>query len=486
MNRYSLSLLVVIITATTTHAQTWVEQIIPTPAEVNVGSLFGWSVALQDDLLLVGAPGCDADVPGGGAAFLFKRDQGGAGQWDFLLRLQPTSLAVGSAFGSHVLFQDDRIFIGAPADEVNGIRCGTIHVFGRSEDDANNWVLLYRLGAPFPHDGEGFGSDFNINGRLVVNMPRFFVDVVNNSIPAFALYVFNSDAEPELYCLYTYSYSPLGPACSFNEHLLVRGFLSDLDAYDQIEATEPGDFWGSNSVQFPVQSWLTAAVSDARMAMTTTLGQVAIFAADGDTLAPAGTYVPDMLLYGPTQRFGHALDWHEASLAVGAPGAAQGPPLGRVHVVVQDTVGTGDWIDQLEIVPSDPEYGALFGHAIDLGPDLIAVGAPGQGVDDHGQVYLFHDPVAGFAQSAPFSDRPRVWPVPASDRVSVSLPFEMPLPATVAINNLTGACLRSFTVGEAYFSMDTRSFVPGSYQIAVKPEVGNAVPVVAKFQIARP
>ncbi|HED65872.1 MAG TPA: hypothetical protein ENJ09_10000, partial [Planctomycetes bacterium] len=54
--------------------------------------LFGWSVALSGDTLVVGAPGVWRTEPGGGAVFIFRRE---GDQWTRTQRLHAPDVAGG-------------------------------------------------------------------------------------------------------------------------------------------------------------------------------------------------------------------------------------------------------------------------------------------------------------------------------------------------------------------------------------------------------
>ncbi len=111
-----------------------------------LSDLFGWSVALSGDLLLVGAPLDDV-------VYAFARDGGG---WSETAVLSGDSTQSGDRFGFAVTTDGSRILIGAPQDDDAGSNAGAAFLF---VPDGGGWQQEARLlptGAP-PLFGSAFG-----------------------------------------------------------------------------------------------------------------------------------------------------------------------------------------------------------------------------------------------------------------------------------------------------------------------------------------
>ncbi len=77
---------------------------------------FGIAVSVDDDTIVIGAPGMDYSNPGdqgcdSGAVFAFDRNQGGAGQWGQVVMLTASDAACGAGFGSRVAVDEDTLVI---------------------------------------------------------------------------------------------------------------------------------------------------------------------------------------------------------------------------------------------------------------------------------------------------------------------------------------------------------------------------------------
>ena len=152
-------------------AGAWVQEAMlesPRPGE-RTG--FGGSIALSDDILVVGAPGADSAR---GAAFVYEPGPDG---WTMTAEL--TGGGDGSYMGSAALIMEDRILMAAghPLSDP-----GSVVVFAR-EDDA--WTEVGRLGAFDGAPGDQFGTTMASDGAtLWVGAPG--VDTRRGGIYEFA------------------------------------------------------------------------------------------------------------------------------------------------------------------------------------------------------------------------------------------------------------------------------------------------------------
>ncbi len=127
---------------------------------------FGSAVALDDSTLVVGAPR-DLAHPAG-KAYVFVHN----GTWSQHQILHGTDNNPGDLFGSNVDIDGDLVVVGAQADDTNGYWSGAAHVFSRT---GNNWSHQAKLFPPDGDTGDGnlFGWDVDVQGSLIlVGAPR--------------------------------------------------------------------------------------------------------------------------------------------------------------------------------------------------------------------------------------------------------------------------------------------------------------------------
>ena len=134
---------------------------------------FGWSVALDGDSLLVGAPlTSSGDSNNTGAVYGFRRS---GNDWGNAQIIRPTSRGVEDRFGWSVAADGDFIIVGAFLDDDNGTDSGRAFVFqyGADGGNPNIWVERDQL---LPSDvaaGSQFGASVGIsNGYAVVGAPN--------------------------------------------------------------------------------------------------------------------------------------------------------------------------------------------------------------------------------------------------------------------------------------------------------------------------
>ena len=126
---------------------------------------FGWSVAVRDEAIVVGA--YNETVPGGsGSAYLFLRS---GAEWIQAARLRDLTTAIPNlyGFGRSVDLTDSRIIVGAPLARVNGSspQTGATLIFSRTGAVCSLQSVLT------PSDGEEgdwFGTDVSIENDTAI------------------------------------------------------------------------------------------------------------------------------------------------------------------------------------------------------------------------------------------------------------------------------------------------------------------------------
>ena len=137
----------------------WNQQAKITGKDLTTGDLFGYSVALDGDLAIVGAHGTNQ---GAGAAFVFARENA---IWTQQAKLEVNDPTLGDAFGYSVAIHQQTIIIGAPKNDVAGTDAGTAYVFIKQ---GVNWILQSKLMAADAAIGDQFGVVVTIDKDTVI------------------------------------------------------------------------------------------------------------------------------------------------------------------------------------------------------------------------------------------------------------------------------------------------------------------------------
>jgi len=119
------------------------------------GSGFGVSVAVSDNNVLVGAFGNDTNGTNVGQVHLFDSVTG-----NLLRTFNDPTVTTEDLFGSSVAISGNNVIIAAPRDDTNGTDAGQVHLF-----DASTGNLLQTFESPAPSDGDIFGVSIAISGN---------------------------------------------------------------------------------------------------------------------------------------------------------------------------------------------------------------------------------------------------------------------------------------------------------------------------------
>lgn len=135
-------------------------------------NIFGISVSMDDDYLVVGA--CNEAFSAGhlsGGAYVFKKDQGGAGNWGLIKRIVSDDIAREDYFGCDIAISGDHIVVGALGesdDPVNVHNAGAAYVFAKNTGGSDNWGQIKKLSAPVKNAEDNFGNSVAIEGDFIV------------------------------------------------------------------------------------------------------------------------------------------------------------------------------------------------------------------------------------------------------------------------------------------------------------------------------
>ena len=131
-----------------------------TASDAAANDQFGTSVAISGDLAIVGAPGDRDDGPDSGSAYLFDGSTG----WDQIAQLTASDAGRGDEFGYSVAIGDDVALVGAWDNDDVGSASGSAYLF----DGSTGWDQIAKLTASDAGTGDEFGYSVAISGDLAV------------------------------------------------------------------------------------------------------------------------------------------------------------------------------------------------------------------------------------------------------------------------------------------------------------------------------
>ncbi|MDA8745962.1 pre-peptidase C-terminal domain-containing protein [Rubripirellula amarantea] len=158
----------------------------PSDAQSN----FGFSVAIDGDTVVVGAQ-YDRDLGfQAGAAYVFDRNEGGLNQWGRVAKLSGNDTVKRDLFGRSVDISGDTIVVGASVADPLGASSGAAYVFDRDNGGTNNWGQTKKLLGSTQSAGDRFGQTASISDDLIA-VGAFRHDGVGND--SGAVYVYSRD-----------------------------------------------------------------------------------------------------------------------------------------------------------------------------------------------------------------------------------------------------------------------------------------------------
>lgn len=142
------------------------------------GDYFGMSMAISGEYVIVGALGDDTEgqnpLLGAGAAYLFKRDEGGAGNWGQIKKITASIRQDRDIFGAEVAISGQDVLIGAERQdndesESNPLsQAGAAYFFQRDKGGSNNWGFVKKGVAEDLTPDDNYGYSVAINGNYAV------------------------------------------------------------------------------------------------------------------------------------------------------------------------------------------------------------------------------------------------------------------------------------------------------------------------------
>ena len=141
---------------------------------------FGVSVAIAGDYIVVGALYEDQDASGGtaksaaGSAYVFQKDTGGTDNWGQIKKIVASDRATGDLFGRSVAIAGDYIVVGAYVEDQDASggttlsAAGSAYVFKKDTGGTDNWGQLQKIVTSDRAGGDNFGISVAIAGDYIV------------------------------------------------------------------------------------------------------------------------------------------------------------------------------------------------------------------------------------------------------------------------------------------------------------------------------
>lgn len=387
----------------------------PTPVTASDGAAlnwFGYSVAADDDVIVVGAPfydiidGDEVTAPQIGAAYVYERKDGAWEQTAQLLN--DASNRTSSMFGWSVAIDGNIIAVGAWNQDNPDGQIGTVHVFERV---GGAWIKNDTLRPLSGDDQERFGHSVAVSGsRILVGAP--FISDVDDDVPATPAYVFDRNGaswvgtrlEPEgdpRDSWFGYTVALSGNVAVIgapgykkgSQHGLGAAYVFERDAAAWSQTARLEDAAGAvmdfMARGVAVDGDVIVVGSEAGGDPTTlNTGIAFVYEKSGASWMESAKLLPEGIAVGT--QLGYTVTVRDATIVVGAHHDDHfGTDSGAAYVYEKDPAG--DWIEKSKLYNPGSTSGDHFGAAVAVAGTSIVVGARYDDDDgyDSGTIYVF-------------------------------------------------------------------------------------------------
>ena len=338
----------------------WLLEQVLTPPDPEVADQFG-RVAIDGEVILVGAPGAAVPEFNRGAGYVYRYDAQ-AGQWRFEQQLIASDGEAGDKFAWSVAIDGNVALLGARDDENNGEReAGSAYIF-RYEPRTKQWIEETKLTDADVDFNDSFGFSVSIRENVaLIGEPGD--DASGPQAGAAFIFRFNGD--------------------NWNQE-------TQLPAFDG----EAGDLFGW-SVSLADDAALIGALEDDQ------LGAAYVFRYNGNDWKhemkliasdPVGPFNPH---FGVSV----AISADATTAVIGASSdGAMGFEAGAAHVFRRDppvALTSARWREVAKLTASNGGGGDFFGRSVATSGTTALVGAP-RWSEVPGRSYVFNlDPIPG-------------------------------------------------------------------------------------------
>jgi trimeric autotransporter adhesin len=354
------------------------------PSNTAVGALFGTMVAISGDTIVIGARG-DASSPTGdtttfasGSAYVFTRRRN---RWSQTAQLKASNAGAGDNFGAAVAIDDDTIVVGAPGEgsSLTGVNnafdnnsaygSGAAYVFVRADD---SWPQQSYLKPDRVFAGDNFGSSVAISGDRVV------IGAIGDDSGATGV---NDEAQREAQSASGAAYAFLRERELWTQDAYFKPSVcragdsfgySVAIAGDSVVVGAPGSSQGEGAAYVFTNEggvWLEQGA----LAVPPPIVQAgpAMLSGPGDAFGASVRIVKDTILVGAYGEDSQAMGWNDK-----ARGNDAAPNSGAAYLFARRE-GSWAWADYVKPLVTRPNQ--QFGNRIAISVDTLAIGAMNDG-----------------------------------------------------------------------------------------------------------
>jgi len=325
---------------------------------------FGTSAAISDDIIIVGAHGNDSGGGDTGAAYIFERNSGGANAWGQIEKITASDAQASNHFGFSVSINRNIAIVGAYGEKTGGELAGAAYVFTRNTEQINSWCETKKLTASNAGKGDYFGNSVAIDGDVAL-VGAFFEDTAGaNAGAAYILPAFSETKDFDEIKKLTASDAEQGDI--FGRSVAVEGDVIIIGAYSEDSGgTDAGAAYIYERNSTGVNAWGQTKKMIASDAAPNFFGSFGNSVALAGNVAVVGSYRDSAAFSG------------------------------AAYIFERDDGGANTWGEVKKITASSPASQDYFGASVAIAGDVAVIGAFGSGGTYSGAAYIFERDAGG-------------------------------------------------------------------------------------------
>ena len=363
---------------------------------------FGNSVAFSGSTMVVGAPDGVDGIPDQGSAYVFNR-QGGA--WVQEQKLTASDGAADNFFGWSVAVSDSTIVVGAWPDDIGAnADQGSAYVFNRV---GGSWIETQKLTASDGTAADHFGWSVAVSGSTII--VGALSDQIGANFFQGSAYVFNRHGESwvetqKLTGSDGRRFEQFGWSVAISDSTVVVGATGSLFQGSAYVFNRRDGKWveeqkliasdGRTSDEF---GWSVAVSGSTVVVSAISTNQFELQGSAYVFIRRGGSWTEEQKLDASDgvefDEFGYSVAISGSTIVVSAPGddAADGSPA-KGTAFIFNRQG-GEWIETQKLTASDGAAGDFFGKAVAVNGSTVVVSAINDTIGSifsQGSVYVFN------------------------------------------------------------------------------------------------
>ena len=397
--------LVFLISFTDTYSQVLEEHIIR-PNGLMADDRLGENIILTGNFLFISATGDDDPEINKGSVYIFESDEL---NWQQVQRISCPSPKPNTFFGSSLAIKNDVLLIGANNDSSNGFPTGVAYFYEKGDD---NWLLMQKI-VPNPDNGivnKNFGASLDFSDSLIIigaNTDGNHIDSLSGSV-----YIFRNEngfwlQEKKIIPEKVYDNGDFGSSVVLDGEYAIIGYQNSSENASGSGSVyiykRTGRDWNFEQKLFPIdpqseqffgskislfKNRLVISAPGSISAPQSYLGTVYIFVRENGRWLERYKITPDS---DSIFSFGASVKLDNDSLLIGAlTRSLTNNYRGRGFLY---TIENDEWVKQIEFSASDGHSVDFFGGSCDMQDGIFIFGAPGNNVRGSraGAVYVYQE-----------------------------------------------------------------------------------------------